>query len=139
LQHYLCHTSVYMKKAIAAILLVLYVAFSTGIVISCHYCMNDLDSLQLGNVKNEVCGTCGMETTDANGCCSDEVKILKIEDDQQVAAASFKFSAPDAILTPVPVWDEVSFINSNHQLFLNNHSPPLSEQDTYLQNCVFRI
>ena len=101
--------------------------------------MNDLDSLQLGNVQNEVCGKCGMETTDANGCCSDEVKILKIEDDQQVAAVSFKFSVPDAILSPVSDWNEVSFIDSNHQLFLSNHSPPLSKQDTYLQNCVFRI
>src|SRR5688500_2152392 len=128
-----------MKKAIAAILLVLYVAFSTGVVISCHYCMNDLDSLQLGNVTNEVCGNCGMEATDAMGCCSDEVKILTIEDDQQVAAASFKFFTPDAILTPLSVRNEVSFITSNHQLFLNNHSPPLSKQDTYLQNCVFRI
>lgn len=139
MQYYLCHTSVYMKKGIAAILLVLYVAFSTGIVISCHYCMNDLDSLQLGNVKNEVCGKCGMETTDANGCCSDEVKILKIEDDQQVAAVSFKFFAPDAVLTPASVRNEESLINSNHQLFLNNNSPPLGKQDTYLQNCVFRI
>ena len=128
-----------MKKGIAAILLVLYVAFSTGVVISFHYCMNDLDSLQLGNVKTEVCGNCGMHTTDANGCCNDEVKIFKIQDDQQASAISFKFSAPEVVVTPFAVWNEPSYINSTHQLFLNNHSPPLSKQDSYLQNCVFRI
>ena len=128
-----------MKKGIASILLVLYVAFSTGVVISFHYCMNDLDSLQLGAVKAEICGKCGMHQEDANACCNDEVKIFKIQDDQQVSAISFKFSIPDAVITQLPVWEEISFTTSTHQLFLNNHSPPLNKQDTYLQNCVFGI
>jgi len=128
-----------MKKGIAAILLFLYVAFSTGVVISFHYCMDDFDSLQLGAVKAEVCGKCGMHATDSNGCCNDEVKIFKIQDDQQSSSISFKFSTPDAVITILPVWDDASLIKSTHQLFSNNHSPPLSRQDTYLQNCVFRI
>ena len=128
-----------MKKGIAAILLILYVAFSTGVVINFHYCMNDLDSLQLGAAKTEICGKCGMHQEDANACCNDEVKIFKIQDDQQVSAISFKFSNPDAVITQLPVWEEASFTTSTHQLFLNNHSPPLSKQDTYLQYCVFRI
>jgi len=128
-----------MKKGIASILLVLYLAFSTGVVISFHYCMNDLDSLQLGAAKTEVCGKCGMHQEDGNACCNDEVRIFKIQDDQQLSAISFKFSTPDAVVTQLPVWEEISFTTSSHQLFLNNHSPPLSKQDTYLQNCVFRI
>ena len=128
-----------MKKGIAAILLVLYVAFSTGVVISFHYCMNDLDSLQLGNAKTEVCGKCGMHKEDSNACCNDEVRIFKIQDDQQPSTANFKFSAPDADIATLPVFYEVALTKSTHQLFLNNHSPPISKQDTYLQNCVFRI
>ena len=107
-------------------------------MISFHYCMDDFDSLQLGNVKSDVCGKCGMHADDSNGCCNDEVKVFKIQDDQQAPAISFKFSAPDAIIA-LPVWDEVSLNRSTHQLFLNDHSPPLGKQDTYLQNCVFRI
>jgi len=128
-----------MKKGIAAILLVLYVAFSTGVVISFHYCMNDLDSLELGAAKTEICGKCGMHQLDANACCNDEVKIFKIQDDQQTSAINFKFSAPDVVITPLPFLSDVSFTNSTHELFSNNHSPPLSKQYTYLQNCVFRI
>jgi hypothetical protein len=128
-----------MKKAIAAILLVLYVAFSTGVVISFHYCMNDLDSLQLGAAKTEICGKCGMHQEKANACCNDEVKIFKIQDDQQLSAISYKFASPETIITPLPVWDEAAFITPAHQLFLNNHSPPLPKQNTYLRNCVFRI
>lgn len=128
-----------MKKGIAAILLVLYVAFSTGVVISFHYCMNDFASLQLGTAKTEVCGKCGMHQEDGNACCNDEVKMFKIQDDQQVSAINFKFSNPDAVITPLPGWEESTLITATHPLFLNNHSPPLSKQDTYLQNCVFRI
>jgi len=128
-----------MKKGIASILLILYIAFSSGVVISFHYCMDSFDSLQLGSSEFEICGKCGMHTADSGGCCNDEVKIFKIQDDQQAATIGFKFSTPDAIVPILPVWDEASPVNSTYLLFLNNHSPPLSKQDTYLQNCVFRI
>jgi hypothetical protein len=126
-----------MKKGIAAILLLFYFAFSTGVIVSFHYCMEELDSLQFGYTKTDVCGKCGMHTDDA-GCCNDEVKIFKIEDDQQTAAVNFKFGSPIAILESLPVWNEIT-VNSTHQLFANNHSPPLRKQGIYLQNCVFRI
>jgi hypothetical protein len=128
-----------MKKGIAAILLVLYVAFSTGVVISFHYCMNDLDSLQLGAAKTEICGKCGMHQVDANACCNDEIKIFKIQDDQQASAINFKFSAPDIVITPLPFLPEPSFTNSIPELFSTSHSPPISKRYAYLQNCVFRI
>jgi hypothetical protein len=128
-----------MKKGIAAILLLLYGAFSSGVVISFHYCMDRFDSVQLGASDFEVCGKCGMHTEDAGGCCNDEVKIFKIQDDQQTSAINFKFFPLDAIVAPLPELNEVALINSTLELFLNNHSPPLNKQDTYLQNCVFRI
>ena len=128
-----------MKKSIASILLLLYVAFSSGVVISFHYCMDSFDSLQLGASEFEVCGNCGMHKEDSSGCCNDEVKILKIQDDQQSPAVHFKFAVPDAMITTLPDFYKIIYTGSTHRLFLNNHSPPLSYQDTYLQNCVFRI
>lgn len=128
-----------MKRSIASILLILYVAFSTGVVMSYHYCMDDLDSSNLGVVKTEICGKCGMHTSGANKCCHDQVKIFKIQDDQQVSGIHFKFSAPDAVMATLPILDDVLLVTSTHSYSLNNHSPPISEQDTYLQNCVFRI
>jgi hypothetical protein len=128
-----------MKKGIAAILLLLYVAFSSGVVISFHYCMDSFDSLQLGASDFEVCGKCGMHKEDSNACCNDEIKIFKIQDDQQSPTVYFKFAAQDAMITTLPDFYKITYTNSTHQLFLKNHSPPLSYQDTYLQNCVFRI
>jgi hypothetical protein len=128
-----------MKKGIASILLLLYVAFSSGVIISFHYCMDSFDSLQLGASEFEVCGNCGMHKEDSSGCCNDEVKIFKIQDDQQSPAVHFKFAAPDAMIATLPDCYKISYPNSTHQVFLKNHSPPVSNQDIYLQNCVFRI
>jgi len=128
-----------MKKGIAAILVTLYFAFSTGVVINLHYCMERFDSLQIGATKSDVCGKCGMHTDSSNGCCHDQVKIFKITDDQLFAGLNYQFTAPVAINNSSTLFaDEPLFNTVKHAVF-NNHSPPLSEQDTYLQNCVFRI
>lgn len=80
-----------------------------------------------------------MDITNSNGCCNDEVKIFKIQDDQQVTTHDFKFDSPVAIMAQFsPVNNELLIISYNKVSF-NDHSPPLSKQDTYLQNCVFRI
>ena len=126
-----------MKKGIAAILLFFYFAFSTGVVISYHYCMEEFDSVKLGDKKSDTCGKCGMHTGKM-GCCNDEVRIFKIQDDQQTAAIHYKFTGPEPIIEPFPARTETP-VNSVHEIFVTDHSPPLSKQDTYLQNCVFRI
>lgn len=128
-----------MKKSIASILLVLYVAFSSGVVISFHYCMDTFDSVQLGSKKSDYCGVCGMHKAEGNECCKDEVKILKIQDDQQTSSLNYKFSAPDLIAVTFPVWIETFVVRATDHLYFHTHSPPLSKQDIYLQNCVFRI
>jgi hypothetical protein len=128
-----------MKKSIASILLILYVAFSSGVVINFHYCMDTFDSIQFGANKADYCGVCGMHKTEGNECCKDEVKIFKIQDDQQTSAINFKFSSPDAVVADLSLWNETSLVESTHQLYLHAHSPPLGKQDIYLQNCVFRI
>jgi hypothetical protein len=128
-----------MKKAAATILLSLYLVFSSGLVVNLHYCMNRFDSMQLGSSKSEFCGKCGMHTEDSSGCCHDAVQILKIDDDQQAASIAFDFKAPVAL--PVLHNDFFDIINAGEHsvIYSPDHSPPLSKQDTYLQNCVFRI
>ena len=128
-----------MKKGIAAILLILYVAFSSGVVINYHYCMDSFDSAQFGANKSDYCGVCGMHKSEASECCKDEVKIFKIQDDQQAAGISFKFSSADEFVADLPLWNETALVRATDQLFQHTHSPPLSKQDTYLQNCVFRV
>ena len=128
-----------MKKGVAAILLTVYLAFSSGLVVNLHFCMDRFDSMQIGRTSSDYCGKCGMHTEDSNGCCHDAVQILKIDDDQQATTIGFNFKAPEAL--PLLQKDYIAALAVVEQsvIFSKDHSPPLSRQETYLQNCVFRI
>ena len=76
-----------------------------------------------------------------SGCCRDEVKVIKLVQDQNtLAIASYDIPALEAIvIAPSEFLISRSF-NTEEQRHFHNHSPPLlSKQDTYLQNSVFRI
>ena len=129
-----------MKKLLTFILLLVYSTASTGLVVNIHYCMDRFDSVKIGDSKSDTCGKCGMHQGE-NECCFDDVKVLKLNASHvssELAVPSF--SIPD-ILSFTTDFLLVPLINPDREdrTFLT-HSPPLiSLQDTYLQNCVFRI
>jgi hypothetical protein len=129
-----------MKRILASILLLVYFTVSTGFIVSMHYCMGQLDSTQLGYSTDDTCGKCGMETSEPNGCCRDEFKVVKLQADQQVAKyqiADFRMPVllPQTITLFLPPSSEFSGI-----IYKPEHGPPFtSGQEICLQNCVFRI
>jgi hypothetical protein len=129
-----------LKKLLATISTLIYFAVTSGIVINMHYCMDRLDSTGLYKAKTAICSKCGMHVSDSNGCCHDEIKIVKLTNDHTVSQYNHEIKAPEA-----PAFSHSSLIaDLNIELVQKvnylNHSPPLlSRQDTYLQNCVFRI
>ena len=128
-----------MKKAFAFVLLLVYFVVSTGFVVSVHYCMDKIKSLQLGERTRKACDECGMPIKDNKGCCKDKVSLVKMQLDQTVnkfAKADFSIPAIDSstaafLFTPV--------INTKRLAEPTAHGPPLIKQYTYLQNCVFRL
>lgn len=130
-----------MKKVWVVILMVCYLAVSTGVIINYHYCMNRLASKAFYAPKAKKCGKCGMSMHKSKGCCRDEVKIIKMDDDQKVTAAiTFELPALDEQVVVPSEFIVTSFYNGSEKRHYQNHSPPLlTGQDTYLQNCVFRI
>ena len=128
-----------MKKLAAFILLLTYFIFSTGFVVSVHWCMNKVDSVQWGDTTSDECGKCGMHIQRSGGCCKDDVKVMKVQIDQTFA----KVLSPDFSLAPVlSTVDEyyLSSLQSGSQLQSPlAHGPPLPEDDLFLQNRVFRL
>lgn len=128
-----------MKKAAASILLLLYFVVSTGFVVSVHYCMDKMNGVELGDNTHTECGKCCMEIEDSDGCCKDEVTVVKVQVDQLIAKlVKADFSLPliatkttDYLFTPL-------FYTLDRSEPVA-HGPPLSKQDTYLRNRVFRI
>lgn len=128
-----------MKKLLAAITLLLYVAVSTGFVISVHYCMDRVRSLQLGDVAQHHCSKCGMPISKSGGCCKDEVKVVKLQVDQiQSHLVNADFSPPQALTAAFESLHSPA-IAAQMKTETVAHSPPVSEQNIYLKNCVFRI
>lgn len=129
-----------LKKVLATISTLIYFAVTSGIVINMHYCMDRLDSTELYKTKTEVCGKCGMHVGESNGCCHDEIKIVKLTNDHNVSEFDHGIKAPEApALNYNNLISDLNIELVQHVSYLN-HSPPLiSQQDTYLQNCVFRI
>ena len=130
-----------MKKTIASITVLCYLLLSTGVVVNYHYCMKRLASVKFYSSETEVCSRCGMEMHELFGCCHDEVEVYKLDADQNKSDV-FVFTAGLPVLeasTPSKFL-ATPYINVEVSHHFHNHSPPLlSEQDTYLQNGVFRI
>jgi hypothetical protein len=129
-----------MKKALSLILLMVYLVVSTGFTVNLHYCMDRFHSWELGASEQDACATCGMKTGDSNGCCRDEVKTVKLQ--QDLAQAKYmvvQFSIP-VLVSAVSVHLVAPFQNIPQLVIPADTGPPLlSEQDTYLENCVFRL
>lgn len=128
-----------MKKRLLFFSLLVYFVVSTGFVVSVHYCMDQFQSLQLGDSKHDDCPVCGMPIKQGRGCCKDEVKVVKLQVDQTTA----KISTPDFALPAVPT-PLTSYVISPVVVELKPatpiaNGPPINEQDLYLRNRVFRI
>lgn len=102
--------------------------------------MGDFAGVELGTPSKNECGKCGMSVKDKPECCHDDVKLVKLTQDQAAATyAVFALGMQQALpvtqsfLTPPAMAVELLHAQPVH-------GPPLiSGQDTYLRNCVFRI
>lgn len=127
-----------MKKALAVLLLLVYFTVSTGFVVSLHYCMDRLDSAQIGERRSGTCGRCGMHKGHLK-CCWDDVKMVKLQTTHVASkqiVADFSFPTALVLTTEFLVSPFYNYTQTDHSLA---HAPPWGEQDTYLRNCVFRI
>ena len=64
-----------MKRLLATILTILYMATTVGATVRVHYCMGRLADISLADSK--TCGKCGKEKTVKKSCCRDEYHVIK--------------------------------------------------------------
>ena len=130
-----------MKKILSTITVLIYFTVTCGVMINFHYCMDRYSSFKLYAVADAKCDLCGMQMhSETNDCCRDEIKIIKLDEDQKTSDVVFSFYE----VSPIEIVPSefICFVFSGQvdSKQFNNHSPPLlTMQDTYLQNCVFRI
>lgn len=128
-----------MKKLAAAILLLVYFTVTTGFVVSVHYCMGKIESAELGCSGDEDCGTCGMTIKKSDGCCKDDIKVVKMNTDHRLAKVAFA----DLSLAPLQTAHcdyKIDFSSDTNEPLLSlANGPPPNGPETYLRNCVFRL
>lgn len=127
-----------MKKAFIAILAIIYLGITSGVVINLHYCMGKVASVEYGFVENKPCSVCGMESK--HGCCHDEYKVVKLDDSHQASKANHDFlKSPVSLPERHFVAPAFALLQNTHH-FTPHHSPPDPDHNPlYLLNQVFRI
>ena len=131
-----------MKKIVVAILAILYMSTATGATIHIHYCMGKLVNWSLWHSKEDKCSKCGMKKTDGkdSGCCKDEHKQIKLENDQKISKIAVQF-------LQLAAFDiQVSFIEIPSHRFASaieenpvSRAPLRSSDAVYIRNCSFLI
>lgn len=131
-----------MKKTLIVILSFFYLSSSAGATVHLHYCMNRLVDSSLWHNNDQKCGKCGMEKSQEknSGCCKDEHKQVKLENDHKVTA-TYLLSPLVSIAVPTPLFElfdiKLPTITEKNPL---SHAPPrCSDISVYIRNCVFRI
>ncbi len=120
MKYYLCAE---MKKFLSISLLMIYLTFSAGIVISMHYCGGNLAALKLF-VKASCC--CDDEKATSNDdCCKDEIKTVKISDDQNIHK-SITFNPKsnlDLSILPKPLFYSFQKVQFSTSIISNQQLP----------------
>ena len=125
-----------MKKITVAILAIVYLAVSSGVAVTVHYCMGKIASVDI-NHTSDKCGKCGMKTK--GGCCKDEFKIVKLEDSHKLISNDIKIYSPIAVIDNSKSLLDTRIFSSQIRSDYNNHSPPGSGIALNILHCVFRI
>jgi hypothetical protein len=129
-----------MKRVIATILAIVYLATATGTSIQLHFCMGKLVSCRLWHAEgpSHNCPACGM--VKKKGCCEDQYRIIKTEKqyDTGLPAAAFALSFMMPYETAVRFPSPPANVPARHLSFI--HSPPGSNKvPLYLAHCVYRV
>lgn len=130
-----------MKRIIVSIIALIYFTVSSGMIMNVHYCMGKVSTIQINQVPDERC-ICGLpkKETSSKGCCKTEFTVVKLADTHKASSASYDIQTPVVLVARSLSQLEASLYNTSLKIYADIHGPPLlSEQDTYLLNCVFRI
>jgi hypothetical protein len=82
------------RKAMALLLVSVYILFSVGIIKATHFCMGREASVAFFTSEAKKC-PCSLYALEKNSCCDDHHELIKIDDEQKVITA---------ISAALPVW-----------------------------------
>ena len=79
-------------RAIALLLLSVYLMFSVGIIKATHFCMGREASIALFTTEAEKCA-CSIYAGEKDTCCDDDHELIRLEGEQKIIS-TFTLSSP---------------------------------------------
>lgn len=129
-----------MKRIIATVLCVLYLASTSGATISFHYCMGKYIGWNVSLATSNKCSNCDMNKKENKGCCNDKHQTLQLTKDHIVADANIIHSYTFNELNTAYFTFTQSIPFKNIRTFYSIHSPPVQAGiPSFILYCVFRI
>ncbi len=127
-----------MKKTLAILLSVVYLAVTSGVAMTVHYCMGEVAAVGIGHSESDKCGDCGMEKS---GCCHDDFKIVKISDYHGSPSQPLLTLKSDGTAIPIHCFDrETIFAFTSLHQRPTSHAPPGPDgRSLCILHCVYRI
>jgi len=132
-----------MKKLFLLILAFVHITTSTGAVVNLHYCMGELDEWGLITRESKKCGKCGMEEVagEDNGCCRNELKVIKNDTDQKVTTIFYQLLNVfgQAFLAPFCETPSLEVFTITNENPISRALLKTSCIAVYIRNCAFLI
>lgn len=75
-----------VRKLLAILSLLIYIPAIAGVGFSTHYCFGEARETRVFSTAKQSCccaETTGQESPDEHGCCSDDIKLVKLDNDHQ--------------------------------------------------------
>ncbi len=131
----------FMKKFILLIVSLAYLATSSGATIYIHECMGKRLQWDLKADESDKCAKCGMHKNERNDCCKDHVKVLKVQNDQQLPENFFKniFSADAALPAAFYILPKQNFFSPRNKINHYKYPPSGSKTSYCILYCTFLI
>ncbi len=131
--------SSFMKKFLILLLTFAYLASTSGATIYIHQCMGKTIAWDIKENEGSKCTKCGMHKNAPNDCCKDHVKVLKVQNDQNLTKINFERDFIPGLLPQ-------KFLSFSDRLVYNfkkntqSYTPPLSSKTDYcILYCTFLI
>jgi len=124
-----------MKRFLATILTVLYLATSVSATVRLHYCMGKLRSASLVRSNNVACNICKVKSSE-HSCCKDVYKVIKAVDTHVYSNIVFHVVKGQYDLGQISYpFLSCSLITWNKNVYINTHAPP----DKVISGCPIYI
>lgn len=130
-----------MKKVLAAILSLFYLAAVSGVGMNMHYCCGTLARVEIGFADASGSAVSMIQPAHQDGnCCKDVHKQFKITQ-PQYAPSDVTVHTGHSFAVLLPYVSDIPnlFFSSIATGGFSPHSPPFRETAVYLRNCSFLI